>query len=205
MVRARLQDHLPTRDRQYRRHAPGQGRSYRLRRGESQQAPGPEPCNGGRRNEGGSLAPIKAGKPIGTALISIAAVIELREGGESAVPTTGGARFQLHRIHCQHETQRGPRRWRAGGRGSREHSQGGGGGQLHGLLGGGLCRLGGDRDNRRDWQLDTREWGGIVSVGAGGAREEAFPAATPSPAPFRTQPLTFAQATGGSQVLSTAP
>ena len=41
-------------------------------------------------------------------------------------------------------------------------------------------------------QLDTREWGEIVSVGAGGARGDAFPAAVPSPAPFKMQPLPFA-------------
>jgi hypothetical protein len=53
-------------------------------------------------------------------------------------------------------------------------------------------------------QLDTREWGEIVSVGAGGARGDAFPAATSASVSFKTQPLTFAQATKGSQVLSTA-
>jgi hypothetical protein len=47
-------------------------------------------------------------------------------------------------------------------------------------------------------------WGGIVSVGAGGARGDAFPAATSASVSFKTQPLTFAQATKGSQVLSTA-
>jgi hypothetical protein len=104
-----------------------------------------------------------------------------------------GARLQLCRIRCQHETLWGRGGWGAGGRG-REQPHGGGGGQLHG--GGG--------DNRRDGQLDTREWGGIVSVGAGGARGDAFPAATSASVSLRTQPLTFAQATKGIQALSTA-
>jgi hypothetical protein len=68
----------------------------------------------------------------------------------------------------------------------------------HGSLHGGP-----GRDTRRDGQLDTREWGGIVSVGAGGARGDAFPAATSASVSLRTQPLPFAQTTGGSQVLST--
>ena len=55
-----------------------------------------------------------------------------------------------------------------------------------------------------DWQLDTRERGGIVSVGAGGARGDAFPAATSASVSLKTQPLTFAQATKGIQTLSTA-
>ena len=90
MIRARLRDHLPTIDRQYRRHVSGQGRAYRLRGGESQQAPGSEPRNGGRRNEG--CSPTRAGRQTrsGTTPISTAAVTELREGGESAVFTTGG-------------------------------------------------------------------------------------------------------------------
>ena len=88
MIRARLRDHLPTIDRQYRRHVSGQGRAYRLRGGESQQAPGPEPRNGGRRNEG--CAPTRAGRQSGMALVSIAAIIEPKVGGESAVSTTGG-------------------------------------------------------------------------------------------------------------------
>jgi hypothetical protein len=107
-------------------------------------------------------------------------------------PAPGGARLQLRRIQCQHETLWGRGGWGAGGRG-REQPHGGGGGQLHG--GGG--------DNRRDGQLDTREGGGIVSVGAGGARGDAFPAATSASVSLRTQPLPFAQTTGGSQVLST--
>jgi hypothetical protein len=64
---------------------------------------------------------------------------------------------------------------------------------------------GGGGDHRRDWQLDTRERGGIVSVGAAGASVETLPAAAPSPAPFKIkmQPLPFAQTRRGGQVLST--
>ena len=89
MVRARLRDHLPTMNRQYRRHVPGQGRAYRLRGIEVQHDLGSEPRNGGRRNKG--CSPTRAGRQSGATLVSIAAAIELREGRERTVSesTTG--------------------------------------------------------------------------------------------------------------------
>jgi hypothetical protein len=68
----------------YRRHGPGQGRTYRLRGSVTQ---GEGVLFAGTNKD---QTRTKAGRQNDTALISIAAVIEPKAGGESAVPTTGG-------------------------------------------------------------------------------------------------------------------
>jgi hypothetical protein len=68
----------------YRRHGTGQGRTYRLRGSVTQ---GERVLFTGTNKD---QARTKAGRQNDTALISIAAVIEPKAGGESAVPTTGG-------------------------------------------------------------------------------------------------------------------
>jgi hypothetical protein len=77
-VRSYLLHYLNTvKGRPYHRHAPGHGRAHRLRGSLLDEG-----------DEGGS--PTKASKQSGTARVSTAAVIDMREGGESAVSTTGG-------------------------------------------------------------------------------------------------------------------
>ena len=68
MVRACLRDHLPTMNRQYRRHVPGQGRAYRLRGGLPEES-------------SADLSPSLCGKD---------GQYQLREGQENAAFTTRG-------------------------------------------------------------------------------------------------------------------
>jgi hypothetical protein len=176
-VRSYLQHYLNTvKGRPYHRHAPGHGRAYRLRGSIL-----------GAGNEGGSLT--KAGKQSGTALISTAAVIALREGGESAVSTTGGLDSSF--VASTASTRRS---------GDSDSDREGGGQEEEGASN----HTEEEGGSYAEEEGTMREWGGIVSFGAGGARGDAFPAATSASVSLITQPLTFAQATKGSQALSTA-